>query len=215
MFSLRSARLSMFIAALLSLGIFMPTQRATAVDAQTAGLAKMIGAVLLMHGLYSLNKDVGGYMTGKTKIKTGTATYNGALVSAGESLVATHGPKIPLDLLEVAGGAAAMMINGESENDMKDSNFSMPSTTPSGGDPGGAPPGGDVIDTCKSMPEICNINSNTNKPQLSMPPKEVMQAAIRDTFAGQAVNPEGLSLDEALADLDEKYGQAEAAVAAS
>lgn len=198
--------LSLFLCALLSVSMFVPTHQAKAVDAQTAGIAKMLGGVLIIHGLFELKKDFVEY-------KTHSATIATNPVSPG--IVAKKQIEIPLDLLEIAGGAAAMMMNADSENDLKDSAFSSPDMTPAGS-PGGGSPGGslaDISNTCDMMPSLCQKDAD-NRPLLRLPPKEELKAAVTKGFNGQPVNADGLSLEEALNDLDDKYGQADNAIAA-
>lgn len=129
--------------------MLIPTRQAKAVDAQTAGIAKMIGGVLIIHGAFGLYRDWGEL----------TAAQAATPVSA--PAVAKEKKDIMLDLLEIAGGAAAMMMNADSENDLKQEGY-MPEGAPPGGAPGGGTTAGgpgEIADTCAMMPTLCQKNS--------------------------------------------------------
>jgi hypothetical protein len=122
--------------------------------------------------------------------------------------------EVGVDLLEIAGGAVALTAAMQNEADTRAPGamptFPTTPTTPGGGGGGG----GNNFDLCAQMPQACRINPDTNRPQLALPPKSTMQAALTKSFNGKPVNADGLSLDEALKDLDDKYDQAADAVAA-
>jgi len=185
--------------------MLVPTRQAKAVDAATAGIAKMLGGVLIMHGAYSLYKDIGDLVKLNS---TNTMGQNSGLIAKKQG-------EIGLDLLEIAGGAAAMMMNADSESDLKQEGYVPEAGAPAGGAGGGTTAGsaGEIADTCAMMPTLCQKTPD-GKPVLRLPPKDDMKAAITQGFNGQPVNADGLSLEEALSDLDDKYDKANSAIGA-
>lgn len=158
-------------------------------------LGSILGGALVVHGLFSLYKDL-------PKATSCTANCGGEWA------------KVGFDMLEIAGGAMALMSNMGNESDTR-SGPEMPTMPGGGGAPGGGMPApSDIPNLCAQMPQACKVDPNTNRPQLSLPPKSTMRAALAKSFNGQAVNPMGLSLEEALTDLDDKYDQAADAIAA-
>lgn len=158
-------------------------------------MGTLLGGGLVMVGVYGLTKDL----------------------PVATSCTANCAPawgKVGVDLLEIAGGAVALSAAMQNESETRAPggmpNFSSSSSTPGGG--GG---GGNNFDLCAQMPShICGFNPDTNRPQLALPPKSTMREALTKSFHGKSVNPDGLSLDEALTDLDNKYDQASDAIAA-
>ena len=71
----------------------------------------------------------------------------------------------------------------------------------------------DFVKDCPNI-EGCETDSKTGKPFLKLKPLGPMREALKNSFAGQAVNPAGVSLEDALRDLDGNYQKASEAVAA-
>ncbi len=153
-----------------------------------AVMGTLLGGALIGIGSASLAKD----------ISTCNPTYNIAPCL-----------KIPLDILEIAGGAMAMAQNSKSAAE----------TAPRGGSPYGGglnnglpnitlPPGVTVPDPNK--PLVFGNDSNGN-PNFQFPPKEDLQRLVQSGFENGTA-PDGTTLEEALAKLNDNYDKAKNAV---
>jgi hypothetical protein len=114
-------------------------------------------------------------------------------------------------LLMLAGAAAALMQNSGADDQVRDnqsppesgSGEQTPMTSPSSG--GGS---NNLASVCDSYPAACTKDTNTGKSILTIPPLDKIKDAVNDTlkdnpnFASNAVTPDGLSLNEALKNLD-------------
>ncbi len=166
-------------------------------NAQGKGMAtvgKLMGGALIGVGTFNLVKDIG----------TCAATPP------------VNCWKIPVDLLEIGGGAFAMMNNSETESQLDNPGFrSSSSSSSSSGGPGDGPGGDDdTIDKiCAEMPANCPRDPETNRPNLVLPSKETIRDAFKKNW-GAVASPDGKTLDEALAEVDANYDKAAEAVAA-
>ncbi|MEZ4815319.1 MAG: hypothetical protein R3A80_08970 [Bdellovibrionota bacterium] len=208
----------LFFCALLSVSLLTPQN--TEAGGGGNGMAmvgKMLGGVLVAVGVSGLFKNYGEYQTFSNAANTNCPNPYAATACAAANAGKTKEMKdMAINLLEIAGGAAALMSNSGTEADTR-AGGDLPKYegyTPESAAGAGLPAGTNLPDVCASMPGACKIDPETNRPQIALPPKEEMMAKLSSTFAGQAVNPDGLSLDEALSDLDKKYDAAADAVAA-
>lgn len=178
-----------------------------------ATAAKVVGGVLIGVGIYTTVKGFIQFITPANEAGVPCAV---PVPKTGLTPCEIKGlTKMGLGLLETAGGAAAMMVNADSESQLDSGTTAGAGLPGMEGYAGGGGPGQPTLpDLCASMPQACRVDPNTNRPTLALPPKADMKAAITKAFNGQAVDPSGLTLDQALSDLDEKYDKAADAVAA-
>jgi hypothetical protein len=146
----------------------------------------------------------------------------GALIGIGGASLATDSSacaaqdyaacaKIPLDILEIAGGAMAMAQNNKAAGQTAPGGGSSYSGVPSLNTPNTTlPPGVTVPDPNK--PLVFGNDSNGN-PNFQFPPKEDLQRLVQSGFENGA-SPDGTTLEEALAKLNDNYDKAKNAVAA-
>jgi hypothetical protein len=169
------------------LALLMNLQSAHADGHGKAVIGTMLGGALIGIGTVSLIKDIQGC------VPPAYATCW----------------KIPLDALEIAGGAAAMAQNSKAASQ----------TAPGGGSSYGGglnsgvpnitlPPGITVPDP--TQPLVFGNDSNGN-PNFQFPSKEDLQRLVQSGFENGA-SPDGTTLDEALAKLNDNYDKAKNAV---
>ncbi len=117
--------------------------------------------------------------------------------------------KIPLDILEIAGGAMAMAQNNKAAGQTAPGGGSSYSGVPSLNTPNiTLPPGVTVPDPNK--PLVFGNDSNGN-PNFQFPPKEDLQRLVQSGFENGTA-PDGTTLEEALAKLNDNYDKAKNAV---
>lgn len=127
-------------------------------------------------------------------------------------------------LLMLAGAAAALMQNSGADDQVRDDQTPTDTPESAGGSPT-SPSLGESSPTlagvCESYPAACSTDTNTGKSILTIPPLDKIKDAVNDTlkdnpnFASNAVTADGLSLNDALKNLDDSYNQAAQGIAAA
>ena len=160
----------------------------------------------------------GGGGGGHGKAKSGTM-LGGILIAVGTiglgiSTVMCYNSaslcwKIPLDLLAIAGGIMAMNQNSKSADETAPKGINLGGIT-AGGLNSGIPnipdgvPNVNIAEKCREAPSTCTCNDTAcSQPQLTLPPKEELEKLIRS-----GTMPDGTSLEDALAKLNENYDKA-------
>ena len=117
--------------------------------------------------------------------------------------------KIPLDAASIVAGALAMSQNSKAASDTAPKGINFGGIT-AGGLNSGMPtipndvPNVNIAEKCRESPTTCTCNDAAcSQPQLTLPPKEELEKLIRS-----GATPDGTSLEDALAKLNENYDKA-------
>jgi hypothetical protein len=155
-------------------------------------------------------KAKSGTMLGGVLIAVGTVGL-GISIAGCSSCVGMCGwcYKIPLDVLAIAGGIMAMNQNSKAASDTAPKGINFGGIT-AGGLNSGIPnipdgvPNVNIAEKCREAPSTCSCNDAAcSQPQLTLPPKEELEKLIRN-----GPIPDGSSLEDALAKLNENYDKA-------
>ena len=188
MFSKKSA-LTKFLSLILAFCFFATPYQARATQGKTG---QMLGGLLILAGGFALYK--------------GMSMCNPACTPPAYAWI-TGG------ILGMAGGLVAMNQNGQNDKEL----------TP-GGPTGGLTAGPSIDinwpknqdgspinlpDKCKEFPQLCKCNDSAcNQPTLQLPPKDDLEKLMRSGGSGKTVLPDGTTLDDALAKLNDNYDKA-------
>ena len=155
------------------------------------------------------NKAKSGTMIGGILIGVGAITTAIGYAPCPE---ACNWPWIIGGMVEMVGGAVAMMQNSKAAQDTAPKGINFGGLTTGGSGMGGTPnlPDGlPKLDLEKCKPPVCTCNDAAcSQPQISLPPKEDLEKLMRS-----GTMPDGTSLDDALAKLNENYDKAKSAAA--
>ena len=119
-------------------------------------------------------------------------------------------------ILEMAGGAAALMMNSKNDNQLKPNQMlgglTAGTTTYNNPNlPNGPTPS--IPDKCKEFPQLCKCNDSAcNQPTLQLPAKDELDKLMRIGGTSKSIAPDGTTLDQALAKLNDNYDKAKDAV---
>ncbi len=152
------------------------------------------------------NKAKSGQLMGGILIGVGAISLGIGLAPCASSQC--NWPWIIGGLLEMAGGALAMSQNGQAAADTAPNPLNLGGLTTGGGLGLGngpdLPNGLPKFDIQKCKPPICNCNDAAcSQPQINLPPKQELEGLIRS-----GPLPDGTTLDDALAKLNENYDKA-------
>jgi hypothetical protein len=172
----------------------------------------------------TMGKIIGGgliVLGGVTTYKGITNINAGCYTTPPNTPVCTDGKwKLAGGLLEMGGGLYAMLQNSKTEKDLNPNAMigGLTAGTTVGlslnlpKNPDGTPI--NIPDKCKEIPQLCKCNDDAcARPQLQLPPKDEVDKLMR--AGGPTSNqtmPDGSTLDDALAKIDENYGKAKEAV---
>ncbi len=161
----------------------------------------------------------GGGSGAHNKAKTGQL-LGGVLIGVGAITIAIgystcpaacNWPFIIGGAFEMAGGLVAMLQNGQAAKQTAPNPLNLGGLT-TGGGLGlgtGLPDGLPKFDIEKCTPPVCNCNDAAcSQPQINLPPKQELEGLMRS-----GPLPDGTSLDDALAKLNENYDKAKDAAA--
>ena len=136
----------------------------------------------------------------------------GITVAIGYSASPVSWGIVAIGLVEMAGGAVAMMQNGKAASETAPKGLNFGGLTSGGPGPStnsNLQTGLPKFDVEKCKPPVCNCNDDLcSKPQLILPPKDELEKIIRS-----GPLPDGTTLDEALAKLNDNYDKAKSAAA--
>ena len=149
------------------------------------------------------NKAKSGQMMGGLLIGAGAIT-----VAIGYSASPVSWPIVAIGMLEMAGGLVAMLQNGQAAKETAPNTLNLGGLTTGGGLGLGngpdLPNGLPKFDVQKCTPPICSCNDAAcSQPQINLPPKQELEGLMRS-----GTMPDGTTLDEALAKLNENYDKA-------
>ena len=120
--------------------------------------------------------------------------------------------KVAGGLLGMAGGLIAMNQNGQNDKELTPGGFSGgitagPSNPNWPKNPDGSPI--NLPDKCKEFPQLCKCNDSAcNQPTLQLPPKDDLEKLMRASSGNKGIAPDGTTLDDALAKLNDNYDKA-------
>ncbi len=203
MFSKKSA-LTKLLALILAFSFFSTLYQA---KANMGTIGKILGGVLVMVGAYDVYQGYG---------LTSSNCPCAATTPAGAGCIPNCAKgkwQIAQGLLEMGGGLAAMMNNSKTEKELTPGGLTGgltggPSTDPNWPkNPDGTPIS--IPDKCKEFPQLCICNDSAcNQPTLQLPPKDELEKLMRAGGSSKALAPDGTTLDDALAKLNENYDKA-------
>lgn len=146
-----------------------------------------------------------------TVVGAGTVAYGVSQLPSPSAYVWIAG-----GIAEIIGGAMSMSNNSKTEEETRadDQSFDLAAA---GGQPGalpGLPDGLDFAGICAKAGPNCSCSGpNCSTPKISIPELSTLQDALKSSYAASPESfPPGYSLDDALAKLDNEYGEAQKAV---
>ncbi|MER2511741.1 MAG: hypothetical protein ABTQ25_04860, partial [Nitrosomonas ureae] len=182
--------------------------------------------VLFLSPIQARAGDGGNAMANLALMKVALLTVAGAAsVAKGASLIAAQ--KYPPGfawlaggIAELAGAAMAGGNNAQTEAETRTDERNFPDAgkgineSLTGGLSGGLPPGVSMASICKGASGTCTCNgTNCSNPQITIPSLTDVKGTLTNSYNSDPKSfPDGFSLQEALAKLDNEYGQAEQAV---
>ncbi len=187
MFSKKSA-LTKLLALILAFSFLASPHQAKASQGKTG---QMLGGLLILAGGFSLYK--------------GISMCNPACTPPAYAWI-TGG------ILGMAGGLIAMNQNGQNDKELTPGGITSgltggPSNPNLPNNPDG--PSISIPDKCKEFPQLCKCNDSAcNQPILQIPPKDELEKLMRSGGSGKTVLPDGTTLDDALAKLNDNYDKA-------
>jgi hypothetical protein len=198
----RKSKLTKLLALLLSFSFLISSKIA---NATMGAMGVVMGGLLVFIGVKDVTK-------GKAIMSANCPNpTTAAMCSTGKWQLAQG-------LLEIAGGAASMLMNSENDKQTSPSGLGDFGKLTTGGlnpdlpkNPDGTTP--NIPDKCKEFPNICKCNdASCNQPSLQLPPKEEIEGLMRQAAK---FNPsDTTTLEDALSKLNEDYDKAEKGVAA-
>ncbi len=206
MFSKKSA-LTKVLALILAFSFLSTLYQA---KANIGTISKILGGVLVLVGAKDVYQGMGETNTWCT---CAASLYPATAVTCQPGC--TKGRwQIAQGVLEMGGGMAAMMNNSKTEKELN------PNPTPN--TPGATTAGttnntpqlpdgtrASIPDKCKEFPQLCKCNDSAcNQPTLQLPPKDDLEKLMRAGGSSKALAPDGTTLDDALAKLNENYDKA-------
>jgi len=204
MFLLRNLRFSLLLASCLTFQspqLFAANEiQSKSSSSQTSSTSSQPAAIPAggggAHNKAKTGQMLGGVLIGVGAITTaiGYAHANGWLIAGG--------------IVEMAGGLVAMLQNGQAAKETAPNPLNLGGLTTGGGLGLGngpdLPNGLPKFDVQKCTPPVCNCNDAAcSQPQINLPPKQELEGLIRS-----GPLPDGTTLDEALAKLNENYDKA-------
>ncbi|MEZ4814940.1 MAG: hypothetical protein R3A80_07020 [Bdellovibrionota bacterium] len=119
-------------------------------------------------------------------------------------------------IAELIGAGMAKSNNSKTEEETRADDYAY-DLAAAGGEAGaipGLPPGINLAGLCAQAGPNCSCSgTNCSQPQLSIPDLSTLQESLKSSYAASPESfPPGYSLDDALAKLDNEYGEAQKAV---
>ncbi len=176
--------------------------------ATLGGMGAIMGGILVLLGAKDVHLGMGETNTWCT---CAANPYSAASCQPG----CTKGRwQIAQGIGEIAGGAASMLMNSENNKQTSPGGGLNFDKTTTGGlnlnlpkNPDGTTP--NLPDKCKEIPQICKCNdASCNQPTLQLPPKDELEKLMRAGGSSKALAPDGTTLDDALAKLNDNYDKA-------